>query len=292
VVAEGLPAHVRAASALRRLGERLVVVQDDVNALAVRGADGAYRPVLLPPHPSGQRVFDDSLGNKHFKLDLEASAVLPDGRLVAFGSGSLPARERVVLWGGRDPPVVVDAPDWYRRLRAAVTETGVRLNIEGALVSGAHLKLFQRGNDVRADGRARGNAIADIELETFVRWLDGDAAPPRVVGVTTVELGAVSGVPFTFTDAALLDDERIVVLACAEDTPSAITDGEVLGCRVGILDSEGLTTVDVYDSGRERTRLKLEGIEPRPPSRTEFDVAVDVDRPAAPAQLGRLVWER
>ena len=49
--------------------------------------------------------------------------------------------------------------------------------------------------------------------------------------------------------------------------------------------------VDVYEATGERTLLKLEGIERRPGSSTEFDVAVDVDRPAAPAQLGRLVWE-
>jgi hypothetical protein len=65
----------------------------------------------------------------------------------------------------------------------------------------------------------------------------------------------------------------------------------VLGCRVGMLDEEGLRTVDVYESTGGRTLLKLEGIERRADSRTEFDVAIDVDRPAAPAQLGRLTWE-
>ena len=36
------------------------------------------------------------------------------------------------------------------------------------------------------------------------------------------------------------------------------------------------------------TLLKLEGIERRPRSSTEFDVVVDVDSPAEPARLGRL----
>ena len=44
----GLPAHVRAASAVRRFGGRLVIVQDDVDALAVLEVSGAVRPVLLP----------------------------------------------------------------------------------------------------------------------------------------------------------------------------------------------------------------------------------------------------
>ena len=99
------------------------------------------------------------------------------------------------------------------------------------------------------------------------------------------------GVPFGFTDAVALDDERVVVLACAEDSACAISDGAVLGCRVGLLDATALRMVDVYDATGERTLLKLEGIERRPGSSTEFDVVVDVDRPSAPALLGRLVWE-
>ena len=100
------------------------------------------------------------------------------------------------------------------------------------------------------------------------------------------------GVPFGFTDAAALDDERVVILACAEDSACAISDGAVLGCRVGLLDDDGLRTVDVYDAAGERTLLKLEGIERRAWSSSEFDVVVDVDRPTEPAQLGRLTWER
>ena len=41
-------------------------------------------------------MFDDVRGNKKLKLDLEACIVLPDGRLVAFGSGSSPQREKIV----------------------------------------------------------------------------------------------------------------------------------------------------------------------------------------------------
>jgi hypothetical protein len=98
-------------------------------------------------------------------------------------------------------------------------------------------------------------------------------------------------VPFGFTDAVALDSERIVVLACAEDSACAISDGAVLGCRIGLLDEHGLRTVDVCDAAGQRTLLKLEGIERRESSSFEFDVAVDVDLPAAPAQLGRVVWE-
>ena len=288
---DGLPPHVRAASALRRFDGRLVIVQDDVSALAVRDGSGVVRAVVLPPHASGRRVFDDTLGNKHEKLDLEACVTIADGRLVAFGSGSLPARERLVVWDGRAPPIVVAASSLYRDLRAAVTQGGARLNVEGAAVSGNTVKLFHRGNDARGAKPLAPNAIAEIELDELAEWLGGGAASPRVARVTAVELGAERGVPFGFTDAVALDDERIVVLACAEDSACAISDGDVLGCRVGLLDTHGLFMTDVCDAAGKRTMLKLEGIERRLGSSTEFDVVVDVDRPSAPALLGRLVWE-
>jgi hypothetical protein len=285
--ADGLPPHVRAASALRRFENRLVIVQDDVLAFAARSAGGAVEPVLLPPHPSGRRVFDDTLGNKHEKLDLEACVTLPDGKLVAFGSGSTAARERLVVWSGQEQPAVIAASSFYGDLRAAVTRGAARLNVEGAVVRGPRLELLHRGNDAR--GQAA-NAIAAVDCAEFAAWLAGESPSPRVERVTTVDLGSVGGVPFGFTDAVALDDERLVVVACAEDSASALSDGAVLGCRVGLLDAHGLTAVAVHDAAGP-TLLKLEGIERRAGSSTEFDVVVDVDRPAAAAQLGRLVFE-
>jgi hypothetical protein len=274
---------------LRRFGGRLVVVQDDVNAFAVGAGSDALFPVLLPPHSSGQRVFDDARGNKHLKLDLEACVTLPDGRLVAFGSGSLPAREHVVVWNGRDAPAVVPAAQLYAAVRRAARQGAARLNIEGAVTGGGLLQLLHRGNDAPGAGRTPQNAIVAVGEPEFVRWLDGGAVP-SVAAVTTVDLGAEAGVPYGFTDAVALDDERVVVLACAERSSSALTDGAVLGCRVGVLDGSVLTMVDVCDASGARSLLKVEGIERRPGSRTEFDVFVDVDRPDAPALLGRLIW--
>ena len=95
--ASGIASHVRAASAIRRQGSRLIVIQDDVNALAVIDASSCIMPLLLPPGADGRRSFDDTIGNKHLKMDLEAAVVLPDARVLAFGSGSTRARERIVV---------------------------------------------------------------------------------------------------------------------------------------------------------------------------------------------------
>jgi len=289
---DGLPPHVRAASALRRLAHRLVIVQDDVDALAVRGVAGDVRPVLLPARPSGTRVFDDATGNKHEKLDLEACVVLTDGRVVAFGSASTPVRERLVVWTeAAAAPVVVAADALYAEVRGAVVDGEMRLNVEGAVVAGRRLLLFHRGNDAPRGSSAHVNAVVELALDEFASWLDGTAAPPRVASVTRVDLGAVDGVPFGFTDAVAVDAERVVVVACAEDSACAISDGPVLGARVGVLDARGLRMVDIYERDGAPTRLKVEGIERRPGSDSVFDVVVDMDQPGDAARLGRLVWE-
>jgi hypothetical protein len=285
---EGLPAYVRSASALRRFGDKLVIVQDDVNAFAVGVGSDALSPVLLPAHSSGQRVFDDTRGNKHLKLDLEACVTLADGRFVAFGSGSMPGREQLVVWNGRDSPALVTAAQLYAVVRAAAQQGAARLNVEGAVIAGGFLRLFHRGNDAPGALRTPHNAIVTLGEQEFVRWLDGGALP-SVAAVTSVDLGEEAGVPYGFTDAVALDDERIVVLACAERSSSALTDGAVLGCRAGLLDASGLVLAEVRDASGARSLLKIEGIERRPASSNEFDVVVDVDRPETPALLGRLI---
>jgi uncharacterized protein DUF6929 len=289
--AADLPPHVRAASALRRFAGRLVIVQDDVDALAVLEADGTVRPVLLPPRIAGERVFDNVQGNKRSKLDLEACVTLADGRLVAFGSGAKPVRERLVTWRPGTAPVTMEATAWYREVRTAVTRNELRLNIEGVVILGSRVLLFHRGNDSRRGTATPMNTIAELDLEPFERWLDGAAPVPPITKVTDVDLGAVGDVPFGFTDAVALDAERVVVLACAEDSSSALTDGAVLGARVGLLDRHGVRLVDVHDVRGAGMHLKLEGIERRPGTDCEFDVVADVDSPLVPAQLGRLVWD-
>ncbi len=289
---EDLPAHVRAASSIRRQGERLVIAQDDVSALALLDpATGKTQPLLLPTGPNGARIFDDVRGNKKLKLDLEASILLPDGRFIAFGSGSSPQREKIVIVGAGEGALAqqIDGTNLYASLRAPVNERSARLNIEGAVVQGPWLRLLQRGNGKR--GYEPYNAILDVQLDQFVRWLDGRAAVPAVARVLEVDLGDVDGVPFGFTDAAVTPDGRIAFLACAEDTANAIDDGPVVGCRFGWLaadDSEVVMT-GVVDSDGRPTHMKLEGIEARPGSGSVFDVVADMDRGSEPAQIAELV---
>lgn len=284
---DDVPAHVRAASAVRRSGERLVIVQDDVNVLVLRRGTETGA-LLLPAGEGGARRFEKARANKHAKLDLEACAALPDGRLVAFGSGSTSARERLVVLGPADTLRIVQGAGLYALLRADTTFAGSELNVEGALVIGDVLRLFQRGNGAPLRGVLPVNATVDLPLPEFVQWLDTGSPLPTLEHVIQYDLGQTDGVPFTFTDAALMSDHRIAVLACAEASPDTYHDGEVLGCRFGIMRGDDVRVGPVVHADGRPTHLKLEGIESRPDGDSSFDVVADMDRPDEPALWGRL----
>lgn len=279
-----VPPHVRAASAVRRVGSLRYVVQDDVAAIAVVDAAGHVRPVVLPPGPHGARSFDDRAGNKHLKLDLEAGVVLPDGRFVAFGSGATMRRERLVAFDGDGAVRVLTAAPLYAALReTAASGVPGRLNVEGAVVVGDRLRLFQR-----AVGPEPANASVDVDLDEFLAWLDGEPTVPAPRDLRRFDLGAAGGCAFGFTDAAALDDGRVAFVACAEDSLDPVRDGPVLGCRFGVIDGGAVRCGDVVGEDGRPTRLKVEGLEPRPGEPGAFDVVVDFDDPARPSLLGRL----
>jgi len=211
-------------------------------------------------------ILRTSIGNKHLKMDLEAAVVLPDGRLLAFGSGSARARESIVVVEPETGVRVRRAPGLYSRLRKHCETMGTELNIEGTVIQGDRLRLFQRGNGARVTGGRSGSPVFDIDLARFLRWLAGSAPVPNVVDVLEVDLGSIDGVPFGFTDAAVEVDNRIACVACAEESVDVRGDGPVLGGRFGWLDDTGARVTDVIESNGRATPLKLEGIEPRPGS--------------------------
>lgn len=300
-LASDRPAHVRAASAVRRWQGRLVLVQDDVHVLALvdaaTGEAGRAEPRLLPWGEGQRRTFDEGRGNKAAKLDLEAGLVLPDGRFVALGSGSTPRRERVVVAWPDGRVELREGAELYAALRAEAGFSGAELNLEGAAVVGERLWLFQRGNGAATAAAAPVDATAELELAAWVAWLDGHGPLPPLSRVTTYDLGTIAGVRLCFTDAATLPDGRVAFVAAAEASPDSIRDGEVLGCRFGVIAGDEVLTCDVTDASGEPSRLKLEGLEPAAIGDAEgapfrFWVAVDMDRPDHPAMLGglRVAW--
>jgi hypothetical protein len=266
-VAAAGPLHVRSGSALVRFGERLAVIQDDAGVVAfVDLASGAVEAVPLPGAPSG--------ADKSTKLDLEA-AVVVGGSLIAFGSGSTPARERIVVIDRDRRARIIDAPVLYAALRATREFSGAELNIEGAWSDGERLRLFNRGNGRLCDGVSPVDATCDLDLRALLGYLDGHCAPPPPREITQYDLGRVAGVRLTFTDAA-----GAYYLAAAEDCPDAVQDGPVCGVALGIIPPTGEPR---YTLIRERDEtlftLKAEGLCLDDNDASRAWTVVDLDNP-------------
>ncbi len=291
---EDRPPNVRAGSALRWLGGRLAVVQDDAGFLALVDPSGAAEARALPRGPAGRRRFESRLGNKAEKLDLEAAVVLrgrSGERLVAFGSGSTERRERLVVAGEDGSVRVVDAAPLYAMLRADVTFSGSELNVEGAAVANGVLRLFQRANGAPARGLEPVNATMDLDLDAFVAWLDGDGALPRPLRIAQYDLGTAAGVRFGFTDAAALADGRILFVAGAESSPNTYDDGAVVGCRLGVLEADGGRCADLTDESGGPCALKVEGITLASDDGRRLFAVTDQDSPDEPALLCEITLE-
>src|SRR6478735_1889159 len=134
---------VRAASGIARYGDGWLVVQDDATHGCV-WRDGAGSPVRLFSPVGGHDLFDEASGTKELKPDLEAIVALPDGRTLALGSGSTPARMRSVLLSETSLLVAGLAPV-FARVGEVLETAPDRLNLEGAAVVGDVLRWFQRG---------------------------------------------------------------------------------------------------------------------------------------------------
>ena len=298
------PAHVRAASGLAWVGSRLAVIQDDANFVAlVDPATGLAEAIALPRGAGGRRIFGDDLGTKAHKLDHEALACIGDGDsalLVAFGSGSLPAREAIALVHDAGSPHASvrlhRAPAFYAALRAVTQFAGSELNIEGAVFDEGRMRLFGRGNGAVRDAARPVNATCDISWPALAAHLAGPAAspPPLPEAIVQYELGALAGAPLAFTDAATLRHAReggggaILFTAAAEASPDATRDGAVAGSVVGVIEGGDVRRprwTPLVDVHGVPLVLKAEGIAPVAGRETRAMLVVDADAHDRPSEL-------
>lgn len=286
------PPHVRAGSGIAWIGGLLAVVQDDSNFIAlVHPGTTDVRALPLPPGEGGVRLFGTDRGNKQFKLDLEACVTLPDHAggemLVAFGSGSTPARERIVLVRGiPDAPSVevCDASAFYALLRAAHEFSGSEMNVEGAAWRDGRLLLFNRGNGAPGDGREPVDATCEVDWARLrAHLLDADAPPPAPERITRYELGQIDGWRLTFTDASLVGDV-LLFAATAEASPNTYDDGPVAGSALGTVDGSGARWAVIENATGGRFDGKVEGVAPGSRPGTVL-VVIDRDDPRLPSEL-------
>lgn len=227
----------------------LYLIADDELELRVLTLEGA--PVLRVPLLAGALPAEPA-ELKRAKPDLECVAALGAGELLILGSGSKVSRTRGVLLDLAAGPRAVDLGPLYSTLAEQIPE----LNIEGAALCGATLRLLQRGN-----GPSGVNAVVDLELKGVREalangWpLDGFL----IQAVHRVELGDLQGVRLGFTDAASLPDGRLLFSAAAEAGKDTYQDGPCAGSVLGVLDAQA--RVDWIEP--LEGRAKIEGVHVR-----------------------------
>ena len=275
--ADGRPAHVSAASGAVLHADRLCVIADDELALgrfALQDGDGPdeWLPLLPGALPEAYAA------RKAAKPDLEALLALPDGRLLALGSGSRPQRQRGVLLTG-DVPRELDLAPLYAPLHA---EFGA-LNLEGGFITAGRITLLQR-----ASRGAPRNACIHFDAAALTRWLDGAGPVPRPVGVQLLDLGTLHGVPLGLTDGCALAEGGFLFSAAAEDSPDTVADGVVTGSVIGQVGADGaIASLRVLDRP-----CKVEGLAAQPAVNGALPLLLvtDADDRAAPAWLLTADW--
>jgi hypothetical protein len=209
------------------------------------------------------------------KPDLEALALLPDGSLLALGSGSANnRREARHVSAQRDRVTAVDLAPLYVALAAPLPD----LNIEGAVVWREQLVLAHRGNG-RGD-----NALVLLDLPQVIAGLARGELGSRVLQrVLPLALGDIAGVALTPTDLAVGPDGALWYIAAAEDTDNPYDDGACAGSVIGRLDA----SLQLAQQQSLATSLKLEGLHwhRSDAQGAHWLLVADADAPDIPAPL-------
>ncbi|HEY6529418.1 MAG TPA: hypothetical protein VIZ65_12040 [Cellvibrionaceae bacterium] len=280
-------AHLSAASGLVKLGDWFFVVADDEKFISVFQHNN---PAPGIPHRIIEGNFpQDVEARKKIKHDFEVLTLLPSsqqhpyGALLILGSGSAKQRKQGAIIpfiekpNAKTPPVLgeVEIIDLDPMYDAFKDEPG-KINIEGAVIAGKHILLFQRGN------KNNHNAIIKIKLNDFFAAVTGKNNNSPHYQLTRFDLGDIDGIPLCFTDATALPDGSVLFTAAAENTSDAYIDGACMGSAIGIINADGelinITPVDL--------RIKLEGIEAEiEADRIRLWLVTDPDNSTLPGQM-------
>ena len=288
---EDRPAHVRAGSGLAFFEQRLAVIQDDANFIALVDPRSAkVGAVALPRGPEDLRQFDDLRGNKEHKFDLEACVtvdMMGFEMFFAFGSGSSPRRENVVIYTGGDEVEFMSARELYALLRAEPGFAGSELNVEGVIVTGDVVRFFNRGNGECKGELAPVNATIDLSWPVLCHYLTANGPLPEAGPVTQYALGEIGGTRLSFTDATTAS-AGILYVAAAEDSPDTLRDGPVLGSAIGLIAGEDVRWTQLRDKQGKAFDGKVEGIALDPENSERAWLLIDRDDPERATELCRV----
>ncbi|MDT0167127.1 hypothetical protein Q9R32_16365 [Actinotalea sp. AC32] len=233
--ADGVP--VRAASAVARLGDGWLVAQDDATFAAWVLPHAVERVRVLPP-VHGLDTFEESLGTKRLKPDLEAAlGCRVDGRdgVLLLGSGSSDARTRGAVVDASGRAVVAELAALYDRVADVLRVDRELLNLEGACRVGDVVRWFHRG----VPGAGDPTRSVDVDARGLAAVVLGRADPAEV-GLGSprhYDLGEVDGVGLAVTDAVRVGDQ-VVASVAAEDTDDPRHDGPVVGAALVVLEDD------------------------------------------------------
>lgn len=238
--------HLRqsAASGLVCQDQSLWLVADDELSLQRYSLTGVWQAglALLP----GELPADPK-SRKRLKADFEALLLLPDGALLALGSGSTGQRRRGCLVRAGVVRVIDRAP-----LYQALAEQFQELNIEGGVVRGGQLLLAQRGN-----GAGGENALVFLDLQQLLLDLDNDQLSAAALShILPVQLADLDGLPLSFTDLCLSPCGQLYFSAAAEGGGSSYLDGECAGSVLGRFDQ----SFKIARMMKLTPRVKVEGL--------------------------------
>lgn len=271
------PGFISAASGLIKVQNRYYLVSDNASSL-FSFTEGES---TLSSYKLMEIVYSDNDKKKIEKADFESLTHLtveqwpPYGAIVTWPSASNTKRMKAVTVpftadGKLDKPIVSDISPLAHRLLPHAKD----LNMEGLLVMGKKVHIFQRGN--YKDSK---NGIAEIPFPDFIQGLKTGEWTGKI-GFESVKLGSLGGVKLGFSDA-VYTPYGLLVLATAEDTSASVGDGQIMGtvlARVIGKKSEIL--------GKFEPRNKLEGISIQETTDgLEVFVVEDADSTEKPSQL-------
>lgn len=261
--APGRPAHLAAASGLRRSQDYLYVVGDDELNLAVyRMSDSG--PGMLVRLFEGDMSAEEDVQQKR-KPDLEALTLLPPftrnphGALLALGSGTGETRESGFVWSlGPEGelygfPRIVDLGPLYDFQQEHVAD----MNIEGVAITGERVVLMNRGNSKEGENVAIYLSLQEM-MEALLTDFKLDASD--LLEVSSYDLGEKDGIPLAFSDVDALPDGRLVFTATAEGLPGTDREDDQAGSAIGVIDPHGeVAYLEMIDD----PACALEGVDAR-----------------------------
>lgn len=214
---------IAAASGLVLVQNRFYLVADDELCILGINQDLKSSGEIFIVFPG--ELPEDKKERKKLKPDFECLVYLEEQRsLLCLPSGSKKNRNRGALLNLETKAV---SELYFKKVYKALEELYTELNIEGGIILGDNIRLFQRGN-----GSLHQNAIIDLNLR---KLLQDEVQDLKAIDI---KLGKLKSIPLSITDATLFND-RIFFTAVAEDSESTFEDGEFSGAILGEMSMDG-----------------------------------------------------